>query len=568
MIIDEIVEIKKTSSNLKYYVNLNYQPNSESKFLVNVNDLPKNSHVPIKVKCDLCGCEKTITYYSYRRNIENSDSNIYTCIKCSKIKYKNTNLIKYGKEYPIQNDNIKNKRKLNNILKYGVDETLKNKEVIEKIKKTRKEKYGDENYNNIIKIKDTKNNKYKDCNYNNRNKNIQTCLNKYKVKNVSQIDEVKNKKKSTYYLNYGVDNYSKSLEYKSKRLNFLLNKYNDLKIISFEKNNLTLQCDCGFDHSYDIDINILRNRIKYKTILCTVCSPVNSYSNSGNEIKLQNFIKDNYNGNITFNVRGIISPYELDIYIPDLKLAFEYNGLFWHSEINKNKNYHFIKTEECEKNGIRLIHIYEDDWLFKQEIVKSRILNLLGSSKKIYARKCEIKEINDNKIIRKFLDDNHIQSFIGSSIKIGLFYDNELVSIMTFGSLRKSMGKKNKNDSYELLRFCNKLNLIVVGGASKMFNYFIKKYKPIEVISYADRSWSKGNLYENIGFKFSHKTKPNYYYVIDNMRKHRFSFRKDKLIKDGADKNKTEHQIMLEKKIFRVYDSGHLKYVFNEHSHS
>lgn len=262
--------------------------------------------------------------------------------------------------------------------------------------------------------------------------------------------------------------------------------------------------------------------------------------------------------------RNIINPYEIDIYLPKLKIAFEFNGLFWHNENNIHKKYHLNKTELCEQQGIQLIHIYEDDWIYKQDIVKSMILNKLDKTKnKIFARKCEIKEITDNKLIRSFLDENHIQGFVGSKIKIGLFYNNELISLMTFGNKRISMGEKlTNNGEYELLRFCNKLNINVIGGASKLFKYFIKTYKPTEITTYADRSFSQGKLYETLEFDFVSKTEPNYYYIVNGFRKYRFNYRKDILIKEGFDPNKTEHQIMLERKIYRIYDSGNLKFIY------
>ena len=216
-----------------------------------------------------------------------------------------------------------------------------------------------------------------------------------------------------------------------------------------------------------------------------------------------------------------------------------------------------------------MIHIYEDDWMFKQEIVKSRILNILGKSlEKIYARKCVINVINDNNTVRSFLEENHLQGFVGSTVKLGLYYNNELVSLMTFGNLRKAMGNKSKENCFELLRFCNKKNTNVIGAANKLFKFFILNYKYNEIISYADRSWSIGNLYEILNFKFDKKTSPNYYYIINNKRYHRFNFRKDKLINDGYDSKKTEHEIMLERKIYKIYDSGNLKYTFIENSFS
>ena len=133
---------------------------------------------------------------------------------------------------------------------------------------------------------------------------------------------------------------------------------------------------------------------------------------------------------------------------------------------------------------------------------------------------------------------------------------------MTFGKKRKNMGGKSKDGEFELLRFCNILNTNVVGGASKLFKHFIKNYDYNSIISYADRSHSNGKLYEKLGFEFESKTKPNYHYIIDGIRRYRFGFRKDVLIKEGYDPNKSEHEIMLERGIYRIYNSGNLKYKY------
>lgn len=393
MILDKEIKVKKNSNNVQYYTNLKYDVDADLNFLVRVEDLPKSSHASITVKCDLCGNEKIITYYSYRRNVENSEFNIYTCIKCSKIKSKKTNLNKYGTEYPIQNEIIKSKRKSNNIKKYGVDEPSKIKEVIDKIKVSKKLKYGDETYNNLEKNKNTKLKRYNNANYNNRLKSEATCIEKYEFKNVSMSDSIKEKKKLTFLKNFGVDNYSKSTSFQNQRIEYLKKLYQDIKIISVKDDNLLLKCDCNLNHSYEININILRNRILYKTILCSICNPINSYNSSGGEIQLQNFIKENYQGNIICNNRNIIHPYELDVYLPELKIAFEYNGLYWHSEVNKDSNFHLNKTIECSKKDIQLIHIFEDDWYYKENIIKSIILNFLKKSNKIYAKKCNVKEV-------------------------------------------------------------------------------------------------------------------------------------------------------------------------------
>ena len=265
--------------------------------------------------------------------------------------------------------------------------------------------------------------------------------------------------------------------------------------------------------------------------------------------------------NVEQHNRTLLNGKEIDIYIPSHNIAIEYNGLYWHNELHKTNDYHLSKTQECDKLGVQLIHIFEDEWLYKQEIVKSRIENILGlTPNKIYGRKTEIKEVSskDSKI---FLNENHIQGNVNSKIKLGLYYNDELVSLMTFGNLRKIMGSKTNEGSYELLRFCNKLNSSIIGGADKLLKHFIKHYSPKEIISYADRRWSKGDLYEKLGFKFIANTPKSFSYIINNKREYRFKYRKDVLVEQGYDSTKTSNQIMLERKIYRIYDCGNKKYI-------
>lgn len=248
---------------------------------------------------------------------------------------------------------------------------------------------------------------------------------------------------------------------------------------------------------------------------------------------------------------------EIDIFVPSMNIAFEYDGLVWHSEkFGKDKKYHLNKTEECFKNGIQLYHIFEDEWIYKREIVESKIKSILGViDEKIYARKCCIKEVT-NVEAKTFLSLNHLQGDCKSKYRYGLYYDDCLVSIMTFGHLRKNLGSSGSENEYELLRFCNKLNTTVVGGASRLLKYFIKNIQPNRIISYADRRWSNGNLYKTLGFKHIRNSDPSYFYVFGQRRENRFKYRKDVLVKEGYDQNKTEHDIMLERGIYRIYDCG------------
>ena len=295
------------------------------------------------------------------------------------------------------------------------------------------------------------------------------------------------------------------------------------------------------------------------------CPKCNNNGVSKMEKEIVEFIKE-LGLSIEENNTTVLDGKELDIYIPGKQIAIEFNGLYWHSDLFKEDKYHLKKLEKCESKGIKLIQIFEDEWLNKQEIVKSRLRNILGKiENKIYARKCVIKEL-DSKIVTKFLNENHLQGAVGSKIKLGLFYNEELVSIITFGNLRKNLGQKSKDNTFELLRFCNKLNVNIIGGASKLFKYFISNYSCVGVISYADRRWGSGELYTTLGFKHIHNSQPNYFYVKNGevKREARFKYRKDILVSEGFDKNKTEKQIMIDRNYFRIYDCGAMKFMYEK----
>ena len=282
------------------------------------------------------------------------------------------------------------------------------------------------------------------------------------------------------------------------------------------------------------------------------------YTTSFGEDEIYNFIKELLpDENVVKKDKSVLNGYELDVYVPSKKIAIEFDGLYWHSEMRKSKNYHLWKTEECEKQGIHLIHIFEDEWIYKKDICKSRITNILGLTKNIiYARKCEIVEIQDN-IAKEFIDRNHLQGYARGKYRYALKFKGKIVSVMTFATLRNNLGSKNKKGSYELLRFCNEKNCTVVGGASKLLKHFVNSVKPSEIITYADRRWSNGGLYEKIGFSIDHISPPNYFYIDGRKRKNRFCFRKDILVsKYGCSKEETEHKFCLRNGLYRIYDCG------------
>lgn len=294
---------------------------------------------------------------------------------------------------------------------------------------------------------------------------------------------------------------------------------------------------------------------------CLKCYPktVNSYL----EKQIVEYIKSIYNGEVIENDRQLINPLELDIVIPEKKLAIEFNGDYWHSEkAGIDINYHLNKTEMCEKLGYQLIHIFEHEWLnpIKQNILKEKLKYLLGIDQYIiYARKCVVKKIN-TKEKNKFLNENHIQGEDKSKIKLGLFYDNQLVSLMTFIKPRF-----NRNYQWELSRFASLNGYRIIGGASKLLKYFERIYKPKSLITYADRRFSKGNLYNKLGFTLLSKTSPNYFYVKGDELLTRYQCQKHKLQKvlgDKFDKSLSETENMNKNGFIKIYDCGN--YVFTK----
>jgi len=482
-----------------------------------------------------------------------------------------------------KNDDIKKRKENSSIERFGTKHIFQSEHFRKKYKETCLNKYGEDNYFKTeefkIKNKSTRIDKYGDENYNNKEQRRETNLKKYGCVSPLQNENVLNKMKQTNLERYGSEYILSNQSVLREKINKKINenhKENILKFIKEQNLNLEFINKCeGKDfyrfkclecnRIFEINYNTYFARIKKNYKICSYCNEKSKIFTSEDENKLFLFICENYSGIIKQHNRTEIVPLELDVYIPDLKLAFEFNGLYWHNELQKDDNYHLMKTRYCENQGIHLIHIYEDDWKYKQDIVKSRILNLLGKSNKIYARNCILKELDYLKT-KQFLIDNHIQGFCVSKINIGLYLNNELVSLMTFGKLRRNLGNKEiKEGEFELLRFCNKLNTTVVGGADKLFKYFLETYKPNKVISYADRSWTMNNgntLYDKLGFKLDKITQPNYYYIINGLRENRFRYRKDVLVREGYDLNKTEHEIMLDRDIFRIYDSGQLKFIY------
>lgn len=283
-------------------------------------------------------------------------------------------------------------------------------------------------------------------------------------------------------LKYTKDDFQEVLNIKFNNEYTIISEYNGTK------NNITLKhLKCN---------NVFTDKASYirsNLIPCPICRA--KETSSSEERDVRTFI-DSLN---LLTEHKKFEKKEIDMFIKDKNIGFEYDGLYWHSDKFRNSNYHIEKTKFFDNKGIRIVHIFSDEWLNKQEIVKDKIQSILGIQKeKIYARKCEIKEI-PSKERNIFLEKNHIQGADKASISYGLLYKNELVAILSLSKPRIALGQKPNNNSglYELSRFAGKLGFTIVGGFSKLLKNILKLHPEIKkIITYADIRWT--DLHNNV----------------------------------------------------------------------
>jgi very-short-patch-repair endonuclease len=261
---------------------------------------------------------------------------------------------------------------------------------------------------------------------------------------------------------------------------------------------------------------------------------------------------------ITFlqNSRSIIAPYELDFYIHEARLAIEVNGLIWHSEKfgGKDRSYHVKKTRACQEIGVRLIQVFEDEFNNHQETVLSILKTALGIQKRrIFARQCDIRQISVPEA-RDFCERYHLQGYSTSSLRYGLYFEKQLMSVMTF--------KRKSSSSVELSRYCLHPDVQITGGAQRLFSNFLTQNSGLAIYTYSDNRYFTGELYRQLGFDFSHETPCNYWYFKDSTRRfHRSGFTKKRLVQKGYDPSLSEWQIMQSIKYDRIWDCGNKKWI-------
>ena len=479
----------------------------------------------------------------------------------------------------------------------------KDKSVIALKKKTKKKKYGNENYIGIDKARKTRamknNGKWhavdfaEKCSataiksghqpfWHDEEKRKKTCMKTYGVDHPLKNKETVEKSKQKFAKNHNgiacalqlpkviertkIGNRKKSwrciLRNPLVQPNFTLEEYLKVEDLN-QKDCLEFKCKkCGTVFRSKWDNGCCKP--------CPTCYP-ELHGMSHSELEVLDWLKTlNLSEEYDLHSRDSINnsllfPKRLDIVVEKDEIpaiAIEFDGLYWHSEMaNGDKNSQLHKTEKCEEKNIQLIHIFENEWLCKQDIVKSRLKNLLGIYDKIvFARKCEVREVLPKDSI-EFQEENHIQGAVGAKVHLGLFYEDELVSIMTFGKSRFS-----KKVEWELLRFCNKLGYHVPGGAGKLLKHFERNWHPKSLISYADRRWSRGKLYEALGFKLDHVSKPDYWYLKPSnptilYRREKFQKRKLKKQLEFFNETMSEVENMRNNGYTRIFDCGNLVFM-------
>jgi len=516
---------------------------------------PKTLPSSIDKICPTCKNTFSVSYYLRNRRTycgkkcANADPEVKNKIITSQ---NETFIQNYGM-HPMKTQVTKDNLKASVMKKYGVDWISKSDKWYEKVKSTKSELYGSETYNNIEQIE-------------------QTCMDRYGVKNYRMTDEYKKKYKETCMLKYGFPHASMGKRFKIEHNKTMFEKFllhpnfiNFTPKFTLEEyhgvsvQDYIFECNrCGTIKSCSIDNG------KYP--ICPSCDK-NNCSTFQNEV--YEYIKSTIGNNIDIklNDRTIISPKELDIVIPSMNIAFECNGVLWHSELfgHKNKTYHLHKTSACISKGYKLVHILDSEWRLKKDIVKSVISSLLNKHiTVVYGRKCYVKEI-PSRLCVDFLNENHLQGTDHSSIKLGLFDENsQLIAVMTF--LKSRFDKKIQ---YEMGRFCNKAGYQILGGASKLFSYFLKKYNPSSIVSYNDRRYFDGQVYIKLGFNFMGNTPPNGYYIIDNYQniQNRICWQKHKLKQKlkTFDPTISAWENMRNNGYDRIWDCGNGKWIWTIH---
>jgi len=449
----------------------------------------------------------------------------------------------------------KGKKFATNMAKYGAGEAFNSTAARVKIQNETMEKFG---VTHRSKLPET------------TEKRRKTCLTIYGVDNVNKVASIREKQRDTYRKKTGVNHpyQNKNLVEKMNQLKrdvWLPQKFQDLALHNLIPNFDTKNYD-GVLGRYEwlcstCSTKFTARLANGKIPRCPTCFPY-GYNSSQLETDIADLIRGKGFEVITGD-RRIICPLELDIVIPEKKVAIEIDGDYWHSELQgKDRNYHLNKTTLANNAGYRLIHILHSQWSKNPELVKSRITSALGVNAKVMARKCQVLKIT-SAVASNFLNLNHTQGNIAAKLSYGIYsFDHELIGVMTFGKSRFS-----KSAVWELLRYCSKQGVNITGGASKLYARFKEEFSPTTVISRCDLTANTGNLYSMLGFSKSHTSPPNYKYTrnySDLIIRQEYQKHKLAKILETFDPSLTEWGNMQANGYDRIWDCGNSVWIWKQ----
>ena len=362
--------------------------------------------------------------------------------------------------------------------------------------------------------------------------------------------------------------------YPGTKLDLLGKRFGSLTVLEPASNgNVIVLCDCG----KKLEVS-RRNLIGGLTKSCD-CSKskddsVNylapsmihfNQSDTLSENELVNYIISilAQDETVERNIKLLDNVCSIDIYIPNKRIGIDFDTVYNSCSLNKDKKYHQNKSLACMKQGIRLIHIYEYEWKNPEyrDKIKQYLNNILVENKQVlYARKLKLVELSKNDE-KAFFDANHLQGYSSSNICYGLCTDDEVISAMSFGKPRFK-----QNAEWELIRYCNAPNIMVVGGAERLFSWFIHSTVPESIQTYASLDKFFGDVYLRLGFEMcGNATEPGYIWVEDNTFKvlSRYQTMKKDLVQKGLGTDEqTEDEIMYSLGYYKVYNSGNLNYIW------
>lgn len=472
----------------------------------------------------------------------NADSRKYRSFcsnKCTEIGTRQqrvaTNQAKFGKDWFTQTPEWKSRTIETNLKKYGTEFFSQTEEHTQKTTQANQRRFGVDypaQSQDVINVMKT------------------TCATKYGVTNPAQYHACQEKQKQTSIAKYGVDNPNQK-HYSNEAIKFL----SDDDVFTTEVMTVPIT---ALATKYGISTNPIYAKVHRLGI------QLPKRQTSSFEAEVRMFV-EGLSESVS-NDRSILgNKQEIDIYIPEKKLAVECNGTYWHSEVQgKGQKYHLEKTLRCEAQGVQLLHIWEHDWNNKKEIIQSIIKHKLGKIQhRIFARCTSITELTPASA-NEFFKNNHLQGACsGNRTNVGLLHNGTLVAAMSFGKSRF-----DKKTEWELLRFAVKTNTIVIGGASKLFTWFLRTVSPSSVVSYANRMYSSGALYRSLGMRLKHISRPGYKYTKDFTTCYdRQHFQKHKLAKllPIFDQNLSEADNMKINGYTRIWDCGQFAFVWGEH---